>query len=154
MTKSELLDRIVVLLGGRAAEEIVFGEVSTGAQNDLEKASDIARRMLTEYGMSDRQGPITFEKERRPLFLETGYSPPKEYGQETANEIDDECRELVKESYEKAKKTLMSKQMVLRRIAQVLLEKEVIEGEELRRLLKGKMGKSTTQGRRKRPKGS
>jgi cell division protease FtsH len=104
MTKSELLDRIMVLLGGRAAEEIVFGEVSTGAQNDLEKASDIARRMLTEYGMSERQGPITFEKERRPLFLETGYSPPKEYGQETANEIDEEFRGLVRESYEKAKK--------------------------------------------------
>jgi cell division protease FtsH len=152
MTKSELVDRIMVLLGGRAAEEIVFGEVSTGAQNDLEKASDIARRMLTEYGMSDRQGPITFEKERRPLFLDTGYSPPKEYGQETANEIDEEFRELVKESYEKAKKILMSKQKVLKRIARILLEKEVMEGDELRRLLKEEAENRGTQRRKRNPR--
>lgn len=142
MTKSELLDRVAVLLGGRAAEEIVFGEISTGAQNDLEKASDIARRMMTEYGMSDRQGPVTFEKERRPLFLETGFSPPKEYSEETAREIDEEVRGLVKASYEKAKSLLMARRAVLDRIAKVLQEKEVLEGDELRRLLKEGGGKA------------
>ncbi len=136
MTKTELIERVAVLLGGRAAEEIVFGEISTGAQNDLEKASDIARRMVTEYGMSDRQGPVTFEKERRPLFLETGYSPPKEYSEETAREIDEEVKALVKESYEKTKSLLTAKRASLDRIAKILQEKEVIEGDELRRLLK------------------
>jgi cell division protease FtsH len=154
MTKSELLDGVAVLLGGRAAEEVIFGEVSTGAQNDLEKASDICRRMLTEYGMSDRQGPITFEKERRPLFLDTGYSPPREYSQETANEIDEEFKGLVKESYEKAKKILMSKQRVLKKIARILLEKEVMEGDELRRLLKEEAGKPATQRRKRSPRGT
>lgn len=146
MTKSELLDRIGVLLGGRAAEEIVFGEISTGAQNDLEKASDIARRMLTEYGMSERQGPVTFQKERRPLFLETGYSPPKEYSEETAREIDEEVRGLVKASYEKTKSLLMAKREVLDQIAKILQEKEVLEGDELRRFLKEEGGETGRDG--------
>jgi cell division protease FtsH len=136
MTKSELLDRLAVLMGGRASEEIFFEEISTGAQNDLEKASDMARRMVTEYGMSDRQGPVTFEKERRPLFLETGYSSPKTYSEETAHEIDEEVKTILKEAYEKAKSLLESKRAVLGRIAKILLEKEVLEGDELRKLLK------------------
>ena len=136
MTKSELLDRLAVLFGGRAAEEVVFNESSTGAQNDLEKASDMARRMITEYGMSERQGPVTFEKERRPLFLEAGYSPPKTYSAETAHEIDEEVKALVNKAYEKAKSILEAKREVLARIAGILLEKEVLDGDELRRLLK------------------
>ncbi len=135
LTKSELLDRMAVLLGGRAAEEIVFGEISTGAQNDLEKASDIARRMITEYGMSDRQGPMALEKERPPLFLETGYRPSKNYSEETAREIDEEARAFVKTAYERSKSLLMERRGSLDRIAKVLLKKEVIEGDELRRLL-------------------
>ena len=136
MTKSELLDRLAVLFGGRAAEEVVFNESSTGAQNDLEKASDMARRMITEYGMSERQGPVTFEKERRPLFLEAGYSPPKTYSAETAHEIDEEVKALLNKAYEKAKSILEAKREVLARIAGILLEKEVLDGDELRRLLK------------------
>ncbi|MBW2056642.1 MAG: ATP-dependent zinc metalloprotease FtsH [Deltaproteobacteria bacterium] len=135
LTRSELIDRMTVLLGGRAAEEIVFGEISTGASNDLEKASDIARRMVTEYGMSDRQGPIAFEKAKRPLFLETGYTPPKEYSEETAKEIDEEVRGLVHGCYETAKSILHKNRKALDRIAKILLQKEVLEGEELRRLL-------------------
>ncbi len=140
MTKSELLERTAVLLGGRAAEEIVFGEVSTGAHNDLEKASDIARRMVTEYGMSDRQGPITFPRERRPLFLDTGFNPPKEYSEETARQVDEEVRGIMVSAYEKAKSLLVEKRAALDRIAKILLEKEVIEGDELRRLLKEEEG--------------
>ncbi len=150
MTRSELLARIVVLLGGRTAEEIVFGEVSTGARNDLDKASETARRMVTEYGMSDRQGPITFGKERRPLFLDTGYSPPKEYSPETAREIDEEVKGLVKECYEKSRSILMPKQRTLHEIAKILLEKEVLEGGELRRLL-GRDGRKKTPHRLGRP---
>ncbi len=136
MTKSELLDRMAVLMGGRASEEIFFDEISTGAQNDLEKASDIARRMVTEYGMSDRQGPVTFEKERRPLFLEAGYSPPKTYSEETAHEIDEEVKTILKEAYEKAKSLLEPQRSAIDGIAKILLEKEVLEGDELRKLLK------------------
>jgi len=153
MTRSELVDRIGVLLGGRAAEEIIFGEISTGAQNDLEKATDIARRMITEYGMSDRQGPVTFEKERRPLFLEIGYSPPKEYSEETAREIDEEVKGLIKASYEDTKSILTEKRTVLHRISRILQEKEVLEGDELRNLLKEKKikrtGKKTEPGKSK-----
>ena len=136
MTKSELLEMMAVLLGGRSAEEVFFGEVSTGAQNDLEKASDIARRMVTEYGMSDRQGPVSFEKERRPLYLEMGYSPPKTYSEETAHEIDEEVKELVNKAHEKAQSIVEAKKTGIDRIAKILQEKEVLTGEELRKLLK------------------
>lgn len=136
MTRSELLDRMAVLLGGRAAEEIIFGEVSTGAQNDLFRATDIARRMVKEYGMSSKLGPLTFERERRPLFLE-GIAPPpsNEYSEETAREIDREVSGLVTETYEKVRNILQEKRDDLEKIAKLLLEKEVIEGDELRELI-------------------
>jgi cell division protease FtsH len=83
----------------------------------------MARRMATEYGMSDRQGPVTFEKERKPLFLEMGYSPSKTYSEETAHEIDEQVKELVNESYKNAKSLLESKRSALDRIAKIVLEK-------------------------------
>jgi cell division protease FtsH len=135
MTKSELLDRMAVLLGGRVAEEIRFGEVSTGAHNDLFRATDIARNMVKEYGMSQKLGPLTFEKERRPLFLETFASSTKEYSENTAMEIDEEIKRIVNESYEKVRRILEEKKEKLEKIASILLEKEVIEGEELRELI-------------------
>ncbi len=93
MTKNELLDRLSVLLGGRVAEEIIFGEVSTGAQNDLGRATDIAKSMVKEYGMSEKLGLMTFERERKPLFLNFDPSPgTKDYSEETAREIDDEIK--------------------------------------------------------------
>jgi cell division protease FtsH len=141
MTKSELLDRMAVLLGGRAAEEIVFDEISTGAHNDLDKATDTARRMVTEYGMSERQGPVTFEKERRPLYLDTGYSPPKNYSEVTAREIDEEVKAIVGTAHETAKSVLMEWREGLDRIAEILLKKETLDGDELRKLLKEKNGR-------------
>jgi cell division protease FtsH len=138
MTKSELLERLAVLLGGRAAEEVVFGEISTGAHNDLEKASDMARRMVTEYGMSERQGPVAFEKSRRPLYLDIGYSPSREYSEETAREIDEEVRGIVLEAYERAKALVKKNREALDRVAAVLLQKEVLEGKEFRELLSKK----------------
>jgi cell division protease FtsH len=135
MTRSELLDRMAVFLGGRVAEEIKFGEISTGAHNDLFRATDIARRMVKEYGMSEKLGPLTFEKERRPLFLEGVIPSSKEYSENTAMEIDKEVMELVTESYEKVKDTLKGTKEKLDEVAEHLLEKEVIEGEELRRLI-------------------
>lgn len=136
MTKSELEDRMAVMLGGRVGEETHFGEISTGAQNDLYRATDIARSMVREYGMSEHLGPLTFERERRPLFLETMMPPAsKDYSEATAQEIDREVSALVEKAYHRAKEILEGKRDVLEKVANVLLEKEVLEGDELRRLL-------------------
>jgi hypothetical protein len=100
MTKSELEDRMAVMLGGRVAEEVHFGEISTGAQNDLYRATDIARSMVREYGMSEKLGPLTFERERRPLFLETMMPPAaKDYSEATAQQIDREVSALAEKAY-------------------------------------------------------
>lgn len=135
MTKTELLDRLATLLGGRAAEELIFGETSTGAQNDLYRATDIARRMVKEYGMSNL-GPLTFEREKRPLFLPELMPPAAgDYSPETARKIDEEVNRIVMESYEMVKKILESKRDLLVKVSQLLLEKELIEGDELRKLM-------------------
>jgi len=136
MTKKELLDRLAVLLGGRIAEEIVFGEISTGAYNDLLRATEIARSMVKEYGMSEKLGYVTFERERKPLFLEVGPAiSQKDYSEETAREIDNEVRRIIDETYVRVKTLLTEKKALLEKVAKILLEKEVIEGEELRRLI-------------------
>jgi cell division protease FtsH len=137
MTKQELLDRLAVLLGGRVAEELTFGEVSTGAHDDLSKATDIAKSMVKEFGMSDRIGHITYEKERKSMFLDIGAPDvhSRDYSEETAREIDSEIRRIIEDTYEQVKETLSEKKQLLDQIAVVLLEKEVIEGEELRRLV-------------------
>ncbi len=135
MTKGELEDRMAVMLGGRVAEELQFNEISTGAQNDLYRATDIARSMVREYGMSEKLGPITFERERRPLFLEIMSGGSKDYSEATAQEIDREVHHLVEKAHHRAREILESRHPVLEKVAKVLLEKEVIEGEELRQLL-------------------
>ncbi len=136
MTKSELEDRLAVLLGGRVAEEIIFNEASTGAQNDLYRATDIARSMIREYGMSQILGPITFERERRPLFLETMMPPSsKDYSEATAQEIDREVNSLITRAHDRAREILGGKKPTLDRLAKLLLEKEVLEGDELRQVL-------------------
>ncbi len=141
MTRKELLDRLGVLLGGRVAEEIIFNEISTGAQNDLARATDIAKSMVKEYGMSEKLGYMTFEKERRPLFLDINPSfGAKDYSEETAREIDNEVRKIIEESYQRVKTILNDKKELLKKVAQTLLEKEVIEGEELRLLIKEERG--------------
>jgi len=137
MTKSELIDRMCVLLGGRIAEEIIFSEISTGAQNDLARATDIARSMVKQYGMSEKLGHMTFEQERKPLFLDIAPgSGTKEYSEETAREIDNEVKAIIEHSYTKVKDTLTKKRDLLELVARTLLEKESIDGEELRNMLK------------------
>jgi cell division protease FtsH len=136
MTKGELEDRMAVMLGGRVAEEVHFGEISTGAQNDLYRATDIARSMVREYGMSEKLGPLTFERERRPLFLETMMPPSaKDYSEATAQQIDREVSNLIERAHKRSKEILEAKRDTLEKVARVLLDKEVLEGEELRRLL-------------------
>lgn len=141
MTKKELLDRLSVLLGGRAAEEIIFEEISTGAQNDLARATDIAKSMVKEYGMSEKLGHMTFEKERKPLFMDIGPSfGTKDYSEETAREIDNEVKQIIEQSYVKVKTILVDKREFLEKVAKTLLEKESIDGDELRKMLKEDVG--------------
>jgi cell division protease FtsH len=135
MKKTELLNKVATLLGGRASEEIVFGDISTGAHNDLAKASDIVRSMVREYGMSKKVGQVYFSREKRPLFLEPAMLGGAEYSEATAEIIDKEIKEIVSEQYERALEILRGKRSVLDQGAAVLLEKEKIDGEYLRALM-------------------
>jgi cell division protease FtsH len=136
MTKSELIDKLTMLLGGRVAEELTFDEVSTGAQNDLVKATDIARSMVTEYGMSESLGLVAFDRGREALYLQTQAFPPSpEYSEETSREIDAEIKRIVDEAHQRAREILKEKKAILDKVAQVLLEKEVIAGDELKQLV-------------------
>ena len=136
MTKSELENKVAVLLGGRIAEELIFGESSTGAQNDLVKATDIAKSMVKAYGMSEKLGTITLERERQPQFMQIQIPQEKgDYSEETAREIDCEIRRIVDEQYERVKRLLGEKKVVLQEGAKMLLEREVITGDELKAIM-------------------
>jgi cell division protease FtsH len=135
MTRSELLDRLAVLLGGRVAEELVFNEISTGAQNDLQRASDIARSMVTEYGMSDRLGLVSYERPRRSMFLPEGFSSDKNYSEAKATQIDEEVTRFIEEAHQRVRKILSERRTVLDDLAHLLSQKESIQGEELRKML-------------------
>jgi len=135
MSKRELLDEMTVMLAGRAAEEVIFGEVTTGAQNDLERVTDLARRMVCEFGMSERLGPVTLGRKAGPIFLGRDIVEDRNYSETVASEIDKEVRRIVEECYERAKSLLQDNRHVLDAIANRLLEKETIDGEELDRLL-------------------
>ena len=135
MTKTELLDRLAVLLGGRVAEEIVFGEISTGAHNDLQRASDIASSMVKEYGMSEKLGYVTFEKEKSPLFIPSSLVSSREYSEDTAQKIDEEVKKIIDEAHHKVKEILTGKKDKLEELARLLLEKEVVEEGDLKKIL-------------------
>ena len=135
MTKTELLDRLAVLLGGRVAEEIVFGEISTGAHNDLQRATDIATSMVKEFGMSEKLGYVTFEKEKQPLFLPSSLLPTRGYSEDTAKQIDEEVKKIVDETYLRVKEILTAKKDKLGELARLLLEKEVVEDTDLKKIL-------------------
>jgi len=135
MTKTELLDRLAVLLGGRVAEEIIFGEISTGAHNDLQRSTDIATSMVKEFGMSEKLGYVTFEKEKKPLFLPSSLLPTREYSEDTAKQIDEEVKKIVDETYLRVKEILMAKKDKLGELARLLLEKEVVEETDLKKIL-------------------
>jgi cell division protease FtsH len=136
MNKSELLNRIATLLGGRAAEEIVFEDISTGAHNDLARATDIARSMVKEYGMSAKVGQIYFAREKRNQFLNMPMEGAVEYSEATAELIDNEVREIINNQYKRTVEILMEKRDILDQGAELLLEKEKIEGDELSALMK------------------
>jgi len=135
MTKPELLDKITGLLGGRVAEEIVFGEVSTGAHNDFQRATGIARRMVTEFGMSDKLGPMQFGQAQGQVFLGRDLNNEQNYSDKIAYEIDLEIQAIIKESYTRAKKLLTENRDKLDIIANTLLEVETLDAEQIKHLI-------------------
>jgi cell division protease FtsH len=123
-------------LGGRTAEEIIFGDVSTGAQNDLQRATDLVRHMVAQYGMSDKVGLMTFDGGGRPALL-PGLSAPREHSEETARLLDAEAGRILGEAHMKVSALLTEKRALIEQLARRLLEKEVVEGDELHILLAG-----------------
>jgi cell division protease FtsH len=136
-TRAELTDTMAMTLGGRAAEEIVFGEITTGASNDLEKVTETAKQMVMRYGMSERLGPRVFGHDRSMPFLGREFSAEPDYSDEIAREIDDEIRRVVEEAHQTARDLLTERRDALDRISKVLLERETIEAKEFERLLAG-----------------
>jgi len=135
MSRSELEERLCVLLGGRVAEELVFADVSTGAQDDLQKATDMAFSMVTQYGMSETLGLRTFEPPRRSAFLDVAMASRKDYSEHTAGAIDAEVDKILAQAHEAVRRLLTEHRAALDVVARRLLEKEVMEGDELRGLL-------------------
>lgn len=135
MTRSELIDRLAVLLGGRVAEELVFQEISTGAQNDLQRASDIARAMVTEYGMSESLGLVSYERPRQSMFLPDSSSFGKNYSEAKAAQIDEEISRFVEDAHQRVRQILSEKRTVLDELALLLVKNESVQGEELRTML-------------------
>jgi cell division protease FtsH len=136
MTRQDLLGQLAVLLGGRSAEEIAFGEVSTGAQNDLQRATDIARSMVTEFGMSEALGAVNYDGHRGNKFLDTPFMTDRgNHSEDTAQKIDAEVKRILTEAHNDARRVLRERKGILDQLSERLLDKEVIEGDELRALL-------------------
>jgi len=135
MTKTELLNKIAVLLGGRAAEEIHFEDISTGAHNDLAKATDIARSMVKEYGMSKELGQIYFEREHQPKYLDVGLPTGNDYSEQTAKTIDEEVKKIIDAQFEVTKEILKKHKKIMDQGATLLLKEENIEGTKLKEML-------------------
>jgi len=137
ISKLELMDRLAVLLGGRVAEDLIFKDVTTGAQNDLERATKLARQMVTEYGMSETIGPITLGRKEHEIFLGRDISEQRDYSEEVANKIDKEVSKIIETAYTRAKDVLTKNKSKLKKIARNLIERETLEGKDLDDLLNG-----------------
>jgi cell division protease FtsH len=137
-TRAELLDTMAMTLGGRAAEEIVFGEITTGASNDLEKITATAKQMVMRFGMSERLGPRVFGHDHGQPFLGREFSSEPDYSDELAREIDDEIRRIVEGAHQRAKEILTEHREALEQISLLLVKRETIEKAEFEALLEGK----------------
>lgn len=136
LTRQDLLGQLAVLLGGRSAEEIAFSEISTGAQNDLQRATDIARSMVTEFGMSDALGAVTYDGHRGTKFLDNPFMNERgNHSEDTAQKIDAEVKRILADAHDQARSILRERKSVLDELSQRLLDREVIEGDELRTLI-------------------
>lgn len=136
-SKTQMEEEIIVLLGGRVAEKIVLDEISTGASNDIERATDLARSMVTRYGFSEKLGPIVYGHDNSEVFLGRDYSQGRNYSENVAAEIDGEIRELIDTSYENAKQILLNHRDQLDKVAHYLMEHEKIDGEDFYKLMNG-----------------
>jgi cell division protease FtsH len=137
-TKEQLEARIAVCMGGRIAEDLTFRQISTGAQNDIEQATEMARKMVCEWGMSEALGPLTYGKKEEQIFLGKEFNRHQDYSEATALKIDTEIKRIVSEQYERANGVITEKRDFLVRIAEALLEHEVLDAEQLKQLLEGK----------------
>jgi cell division protease FtsH len=136
-TRKALLEQIAMTMGGRAAEEIVFNEITTGAANDLERATGMSRQMITRFGMSEKLGPRVFGSDPRQPFLGRELGSEPSYSEEMAQEIDEEIYRLIGEAHQRAAKVLLEHQQALHEIAAILIEHETIDREQFERLLHG-----------------
>ncbi len=153
LKRSELLDRLDVLLGGRVAEELVYDDVSTGAQDDLQRATDMARHMITQYGMSERLGQVAFDTARPPAFLPVPQGPqPVNYSEETARIIDEEVARLIKDAHDRVVRTLTDRRTDLDALARLLLEREVVDRAALDALLLGRRQAAPASGGAEEPR--
>jgi cell division protease FtsH len=137
LTRTQILAMIRHAMGGRAAEELVFGHLSTGASDDLKKATDLARQMVCKYGMSERLGPVSYGDEGQDVFLGRDFVMRKDYSEEKAREIDQEVERLLHTLYAEARQILEENRATLDRVTEALLERETLEAVDLRRLLAG-----------------
>jgi cell division protease FtsH len=136
-SKEQLEARIAVCMGGRIAEEVTFGQITTGAQNDIEQATEMARKMVCEWGMSEALGPLTYGKKEEAIFLGKEFNRHQDYSEATALKIDAEVKRIISEQYERATKILTDKQRELVQVAEALLEHEVLDAQQLRQILAG-----------------
>ena len=135
--KDYLLNNIAVLMGGRAAEELVLDIQTTGSREDIEQSTELARKMVCEWGMSDKMGPLAFGKKEEQIFLGREFARHKDYSERTAQDIDEEIKRIVEESYERAKKVLQENTDTLHNLANSLLEKEALDGDQIEKIVKG-----------------
>lgn len=147
-TKNQLLDQITMLLGGRVAEAIVLKEISTGAQNDLERATELVRKIITEFGMSEELGPLTFGKKQEQVFLGRDISRDRNYSEAVAFSIDKEARRMMDDCYNKAKEILTEQMDKLHLVAGTLIEQETLEAEDFNLLMEGKAIKSQSKAKK------
>ena len=139
MSKDEILDQIVVLLSGRAAEELVFNIKTTGAANDIERATELARDMVTRYGMSDLVGPVSYSSGNHEVFLGRDYNNMRNYSETVASEIDQEINRIVKESYSRCESILKNNTDKLHELAKYLIKHEKIDASDFEKLMKGEL---------------
>lgn len=144
-TKNGMLDDIVVLLGGRVAEKLVLGDISTGASNDIERATKLAKSMVTEYGMSDRIGPVSYSSGSGEVFLGRDYGHAKDYSEAFAQEIDEEISSIIHNGYDRTEKILTDHMDKLHELAQYLIKYEKIDGEKFTKLMKGELQEDTEE---------
>jgi cell division protease FtsH len=135
LTREELSDELAMLLGGRVAEELIVGDITTGAANDIERATKIARQMVTEYGMSDTIGPLTLGQKQHEVFLGRDFATQPDYSDQVAFEIDNEVRRMIDQAHDEALEILQEYRSKLDQMAALLIERETIDKEEVERLL-------------------